>query len=164
MKKYLKIMTFLMPATLFLIFSYVFLTKHVSTQTSIHNANSGEEIKWQVVSSNGAPGTSPNFQLNGTTGQTAIGSGISFESYLLHGYWQDFSETYLCGDINGDGKVDISDVVYLVNYLFKSGDPPQCPPEPYTGCADANGDGEVTIADAVYLVNYLLKSGPDPLC
>ena len=70
----------------------------------------------------------------------------------------------LCGDVNGDGKVDISDAVYLTFYLFKSGSPPHCDPFPYTSCADAGGNGEVTISDVVYLINYLLKSGPAPIC
>lgn len=38
-----------------------------------------------------------------------------------------------CGDINDDGVVDVSDSVYLLNYLFKDGEPPPacraaCPP------------------------------------
>jgi len=69
----------------------------------------------------------------------------------------------ICADVNGDGKVDISDAVYLVLYLFRNGDPPDCP-ESYTICADANGDGEVTISDVVYLINYLLKGGDPPIC
>ena len=61
------------------------------------------------------------------------------------------------GDANGDYKITVSDVVYIVNYLFKGGPAPN----PFlTG--DANCDGKVTISDVVYLVNYLFKGGPPP--
>jgi len=70
----------------------------------------------------------------------------------------------ICGDANRDYNVEISDVVYLVNYLMRDGNSPQCPPEPYTACGDINGDSEVTIADVVYSVNYLLRDGPSPQC
>ena len=62
------------------------------------------------------------------------------------------------GDANGDGETEISDAVYLVNYLLKSG--PEPIPIPEIG--DVNCDGEVTLADVVYLVNYIFKSGPAP--
>jgi hypothetical protein len=71
---------------------------------------------------------------------------------------------YLCGDVNADVKVKVSDVVYLINYLFKGGPAPLCPPAPYLTCGDANGDGKVTVADVVYLINYLFKGGPLPVC
>jgi hypothetical protein len=58
------------------------------------------------------------------------------------------------GDANLDGKVTVSDVVFLVNYLFKGG------PEPWLAYSDANGDEKVTVSDVVYLVNYLFKGGP----
>jgi hypothetical protein len=61
----------------------------------------------------------------------------------------------ISGDANGDGKVTVSDVVYLINYLFKGGLPP-------IGPSDANGDGKVTVSDVVYLINYLFKGGPPP--
>jgi len=70
---------------------------------------------------------------------------------------------YICGDANGEEGVDISDAVYLILYIFRSGDPPKCP-EPYISCGDVSGNGEVTISDVVYLINYLLKSGPAPIC
>lgn len=63
-----------------------------------------------------------------------------------------------CGDSNGNGNVDVVDVVYLINYLFRSG------PEPVPGVcvADVDGNGETGLSDAVYLINYVLKSGPAP--
>ncbi|MGB2697304.1 MAG: dockerin type I repeat-containing protein [Candidatus Zixiibacteriota bacterium] len=68
-----------------------------------------------------------------------------------------FQEPCYRGDANGDLEITIADVVYIINYLFKSGDPP----EPL-----ANGDVDcvkgVTITDAVYLVNYQFKSGDAP--
>jgi len=61
------------------------------------------------------------------------------------------------GDANGDGSINIADVVFLVAYLFKGG------PAPYPlWKADVNGDCAVTIADVVYLVAYLFKGGPPP--
>ncbi|MGB2698008.1 MAG: dockerin type I domain-containing protein, partial [Candidatus Zixiibacteriota bacterium] len=71
----------------------------------------------------------------------------------------EFDHGYVCGDCNGDGKVDIVDVVCLINYLFHGG-PAPVPIE----AGDVNCDHEVTIADVVYLINYLFKGGPTPCC
>jgi hypothetical protein len=65
----------------------------------------------------------------------------------------------VCGDASGDGVVDIADVVYLINYIFKSGPAPRP-----AAAADANGDLETSIADAVYLITYIFKGGPAPNC
>jgi hypothetical protein len=65
----------------------------------------------------------------------------------------------LCGDANRDGQITVSDVIYLINYLFKGG----TPPNPFIA-GDANCDGEVTVSDVIYLINYLFKSGPLPPC
>jgi len=68
------------------------------------------------------------------------------------------------GDVQADGApgedgIDISDLVYLVNYMFKEGPAPQCWAE-----ADVNATGvdAVDIQDLVYLVNYMFKQGPEP--
>jgi Zn-dependent M28 family amino/carboxypeptidase len=66
---------------------------------------------------------------------------------------------YAKGDANGDGKVTVSDVVYIINYLFKGGPPPG-----YLDVADVNCDSKVTISDVVYLINYLFKDGRPPPC
>jgi hypothetical protein len=66
---------------------------------------------------------------------------------------------YLRGDANEDGEVNLADAVYLVNYLFIGGPPPD-PME----AGDANCDGEVDLADAVYIINYLFIGGPPPGC
>jgi hypothetical protein len=66
---------------------------------------------------------------------------------------------FLRGDANGDSKLTVSDVIYLINYLFKNG----TKPDPFQS-GDANCDGEVSIVDVVFLVNYLFKGGPSPVC
>jgi hypothetical protein len=67
---------------------------------------------------------------------------------------------YICGDCNGDGVVDISDVVYLINYLFIPGSPPPVP----LCIGDVNCDGVVDVSDVVYLINYLFIQGSPPPC
>ncbi len=65
---------------------------------------------------------------------------------------------YIVGDANHDSEINLGDVVYLVNYVFKEG------PSPipfYSG--NANSDGMVNLGDAVYLVNYIFRDGPAPV-
>ncbi|MDP3024970.1 MAG: N-acetylmuramoyl-L-alanine amidase [candidate division Zixibacteria bacterium] len=65
----------------------------------------------------------------------------------------------IAGDANTDGNVTVADVVYLVNYFFKGGPPP----DPLWK-GDANGDCKVSVSDVVYLISYLMKGGPPPIC
>jgi len=65
------------------------------------------------------------------------------------------------GDVNnsGDPVIDISDLVYLVNYMFLYGPTPNC-----IGNCDLNGSGGVVdISDLVYLVNYMYLGGSVPV-
>jgi len=68
-------------------------------------------------------------------------------------------ESYVTGDANGDGVINVADIVYLVNFLYRHGDPPD-PME----AGDASCDGIVDVADIVYLVNYLYRGGDPPNC
>jgi hypothetical protein len=63
------------------------------------------------------------------------------------------------GDANADGKINVNDVVYLINYLFMSG-PPPIPLE----AGDVNCDGKIDVKDVVYLINFLFVPGSPPPC
>jgi len=66
---------------------------------------------------------------------------------------------FLRGDVNGDWNINVTDVVYLINYLFLI--PPGPAPEPLeTG--DVNCDGAINVTDVVYLINYLFLVPPGP--
>ncbi len=127
----------------------------------------GEEINWQVISSGGTDGSSTNFALKGTVGQTAVGYGSSINYGLNQGFWQEFGGG-CCqnrGNVDGivgiGGPIDVADLTYLVSYLFKSGPAPPCEEE---GNADGivGIGGPIDVADLTYLVAYLFKSGPAP--
>jgi PKD repeat protein len=59
---------------------------------------------------------------------------------------------FLRGDPNGDGVIDVVDVVYLLNYVYIGGPAPQ----PLKS-GDANCDKLVNIVDVVNLINYLFR-------
>ncbi len=63
------------------------------------------------------------------------------------------------GDANGDGVINFADVMYMINYLYKSG------PYPVSfEAGDANCDGDHGIVDIILLINYLYKGGRPPGC
>jgi len=67
--------------------------------------------------------------------------------------------SYLCGDANRDGRVNVADAVFDINYVFKGG------PAAYPiKAGDANCDRAYNLGDAVYIVNYVFKNGPPPCC
>jgi len=63
----------------------------------------------------------------------------------------------MAGDVNATGLINISDITYLINFLYKGG------PAPIPLISgDVNCSGLTNIADITYLINYLYKGGPDP--
>ena len=85
------------------------------------------------------------------TGETPI--------YTVYGQITLIGVQFEPGDANGDWMVNVADAVYLINYVFKGGPPPD-PIE----AGDANCDGNVDVGDAVYLIQYVFNGGPPPGC
>lgn len=65
---------------------------------------------------------------------------------------------FIRGDADNNGRVDISDMVYLQDYIFGGGPPP--PPPCDRG--DVNDDGAVDILDMNYLTNFIFSGGDEP--
>jgi hypothetical protein len=122
------------------------------------------------------PGTGPIAYLHFTvydTGWAVVDTAVSSTVLWLYfvdiqsHYWtpevtptpSEYHIQHYCevGDVNCDGIINVGDVVFLVNYLYRSGPPPDTP-----GRGDVNGDGDVNVGDVIYLTNFLYRSGPAP--
>jgi hypothetical protein len=78
-----------------------------------------------------------------------------------HSGYQDHAfqfSLFTAGDQNEDGSVTAADIIYLVQYVFKSGPLPL----PCEAAGDVNCDGVVNATDIIFLVVYVFKSGPPP--
>jgi Subtilase family/Dockerin type I domain/Fervidolysin N-terminal prodomain len=65
-----------------------------------------------------------------------------------------------CGDVNDDLTVNVSDAVFVINYVFVEGSPSPDPIE----SGDVNCDSEVNVSDAVYIINYVFVEGSPVPC
>jgi hypothetical protein len=63
----------------------------------------------------------------------------------------------LCGDLDASGIINISDAVYLVNYIFGGG---PAPLDERGGDVDCNN--LTNVSDAVYMINYIFAGGAAP--
>jgi hypothetical protein len=68
--------------------------------------------------------------------------------------------TWEPGDADGSGGLDISDAVYLIQFIFQGGPPPQ----PRIEAGDMDCSGGVDISDAVYMIQYIFQGGPPAPC
>lgn len=153
-----KKMTVLVVSLMLLAFSSVVGTVSAGTNN--------EEINWQVTPGGGTVSSSTDYFLRGTVGQVAAGNVSAEGISLRQGFWQNFQTTGCCvgamrGNVDYDleDAIDISDVIYLVDFMFTGGEEPVCFEE-----ADIDADFvvEINIADLVYLVNYIFQGGPAP--
>ena len=85
----------------------------------------------------------------------------------------DFVKGYLdiqqgfgcCVDIRGNAdntaeqEPNVADIVYMVDFLFRGGPPPDCPMEADVDNEDGPG---MNVADIVFLVDYLFRGGIAP--
>ncbi len=127
------------------------------------SSRAGEEINWQVLSSGGGIVQVGSLTLGSTIGQSVAGTSVLGSNTLQSGFWQNWTLGPGCcairGDVNRSGDVipDISDLIYLVEFMFQFGPEPPCMEE-----ANVNGeDGDVPdIGDLIHLVDYMFQFGP----
>jgi hypothetical protein len=62
-----------------------------------------------------------------------------------------------CGDANGSSVIDITDVVFLVEYIFSNG----AAPDPLSQ-GDADCNGVINISDVIALVSFIFDAGAPP--
>ncbi len=79
--------------------------------------------------------------------------GFTTQSTNIPDFW-----TWMLGDVNHDHDVNVADLVYMVNYVFKGGT--AIYPE-FVG--DIDHSCSLNVTDLVYMVNYIFKGGHDPL-
>ncbi|MEA3297796.1 MAG: hypothetical protein U9R56_08025 [candidate division Zixibacteria bacterium] len=92
-------------------------------------------------------------------------SSVPFKPVSVKGYL-DIQVSGCCignrGNVNNspDDMVDITDLIYFVNYMFLQGSDIECPDE---ANLTADLEGVIDITDLMYLINFMFNSGPDPL-
>ena len=85
--------------------------------------------------------------------QTAGGAGRIANKVARWVQESDFDR----GEVNGDGRVDLADSIFVLNCLFADGSEPGC-----MKSADANDDGRIDLGDVIYVLSYLFADGPEP--
>jgi hypothetical protein len=66
---------------------------------------------------------------------------------------------WVCADADADGNIDLLDITYLIDYIYRNG----AEPDPVEA-GDVNSDGSINILDIIRSINYLYKGGFEPDC
>lgn len=125
---------------------------------SFQSLNDSKRYGYLRVRSNQAEGETITFKVyqKDTHEEFLYSQTLSFESQgrvgLPSSPYQIVFHEEILGDANGDGTVNVTDVVAIVNYIL--GSKPNS--NFITNLADVNGDGKINVTDAVAVVNILL--------
>jgi hypothetical protein len=69
----------------------------------------------------------------------------------------DLTPTPTCGDLDNSGDIDLTDAIYLFEYIFG-----QQPPLPDPSVADVNCDDKIDISDVTYLLAFVFYGAAEP--
>ncbi|MCX6832236.1 MAG: SBBP repeat-containing protein, partial [candidate division Zixibacteria bacterium] len=99
----------------------------------------------------------PDWRLNHDSLLVLVDSGMTgyFSDTLVVSNQREI--LFACGDVDGEGTINIADAVYLISYIFSHGPAPSP-----LAAGDTDCSGDINIADAVYLINYIFSHGPQP--
>jgi hypothetical protein len=67
--------------------------------------------------------------------------------------------TYIRGDADGSGKINLLDVSFIINALYRGGGQPV----PFEA-ADADGNIKLNLLDVSSIINFLYRGGSAPVC
>ena len=107
-------------------------------------------ITTSVMSGGGGTMSSDNFIMMSTLGQPAgLGNSTSTGYILDAGYWYTILLSLAVGDVNGDGTVNLHDVIAALQAVTG-----QTAETLYTE-ADADGDGRIGVAESIMILRKL---------
>ena len=120
----------------------------------------GEILKVYFTIGAGSTGPQSELEYDGYPGQMpeffgAYGNYQPDVSYCT----STITLTFLCGDADGDGGVNLLDIVHLINYKYKDGPAPN----PFAA-GNVNGDDTINLLDIVDLINFKYKDGAGLNC
>ena len=69
---------------------------------------------------------------------------------------QPGAQEFIRGDADDNGSLQLTDGIYILNFLFLGGAAPGC-----TESADADNNGAVQLTDGIYILNFLFLGGAD---
>jgi len=82
---------------------------------------------------------------------------VDFDEVVLTFTSAPQGKSFVRGDANADGIINITDGIFVLNFLFLGGTTPPC-----EDAADSNGSNDINITDGIYILNFLFLGGENP--
>jgi hypothetical protein len=137
---------------------------------------SGARIDWALPSGTDVTHLAPTYTVSSfATGDPPSGTTRDFtnpvkysvtaddgttKNYTVTVTFVDAGVRFHRGDADASGPPsNITDGIYILNYLFTGGDTPPC-----FDAADTDNSGTHNITDGIYILNYLFTGGDTPPC
>ena len=131
---------------------YVYFPDIIDPDDSMHTIYYALYPNWCIIRNDSLIGTAPDGFYTGAV-----------QVFVMDHCGNDILKFTLvvqaCGDVDGNGAINLLDITYLISYLYMGG----LPPNPVES-GDVNGDGVTNILDITYLIAYLYMGGPEPEC